>query len=155
MTAPTAAQMIEILTGKKLEPWQREAIEAMEKTDPKHLVIERKRYPSWDRKFTSPFPFLLILLCAILMGCGTVDFDKAPNVANVRTSSADGVRDWRFYQRRDLVTYCVDRRGTFTQSKQACAVVRKNYCEQLSLIGQKRPARELNAICNGWRPAIL
>ena len=97
---------------------------------------------------------LLLTATLLLAGCG----HAATMPFGTPTYIPDNAKQVHFFDRRDLVEYCVDHAGVFTTDRTACVISGRHICEQVTQFGGRDTPQwsQLNAMCDStWRPQLV
>lgn len=88
--------------------------------------------------------------CFELMGCMLGQpYSSTSQIAPI----FDLIERQPYYVRADLALACLDRHGLFTRDTRACFIQGHGRCFYLTAPGDASHDRELNALCNGYRPS--
>ena len=96
----------------------------------------------------------IALVSMVVAGCGSIR--PATMAFGTPTYAPLKSVQTRFYDRKDLLAYCVDHGGIFTTDKRACVIDPKWRCEQVVQTYTAPPQwDQLNAMCvSMWRPKL-
>lgn len=102
--------------------------------------------------------------CVLLSGCaGTGVTDKFGNETQPFGTDVskpeDGLILYEANNRDELASWCNDNKGHLSTDGMNCVVVHgmvgAPWCTQASVHNHDSDKKWMNAICNGWRPAIF
>lgn len=96
-----------------------------------------------------------VTAAAFLCACAPVDFNS-PNVG-LTVGPVDRTywpvrRDYE-YLAKDVAAKCFVEMGVPLRDRTGCIVLRHRLCTYITRPQDDHALREMNAICNGWRPA--
>jgi hypothetical protein len=103
---------------------------------------------------TNRNPIPAICLALLLGGCQ----NAAVMPFGTPHATPTNTKQTHFYDRRDLMEYCVTNGGTFTTNKTACVIDTRRTCEQVTQPDSRDTPQwdQLNAMCDSlWRPTLV